>query len=157
MKTILIMAMCLLSFSLMAQTRGFDLDDYRTIWYDSLYSAQKSKTTDLAMKYPSLSIIFVNKSATITDTVKLFSVTKGYKKTIPHNAVDFSVSAIWLKNSAGESIASDGLITIAPSSAKEYVIVNFAVQLIETILLNTNADAKAYYYIKGVKEFLDKK
>jgi len=156
MKTIIIIAMCLFSLSLLAQTRGINLDNYRTIWYDSLYSTQKSQTMDLGMKYPNVSIVLVNKSATITDSLKLFSVTKGYSTIRPFSTIDFSISAMWLKNSEGESVSSDAVITLLPNTTQDYVVVNFAMQLLEIRLLNTNANAKAYYYIKGVKQSQDR-
>ena len=131
MKTLLIIVMCLFSLPLFAQTKGVNLDDYHTIWYDSLYSAKKTRTIDFQMEYPYMSIVLVNKSATITDSVTLFSVTKGYKANIPYYAVDFSVAPILLKNSAGESISSDVVTTLAPEATKEFMIVNFTLQLFE--------------------------
>ena len=52
-------------------------------------------------------------------------------------------------------MSSDAVITVAPGTTKEFVIVNFGMQLIEHRLLNTNANAKAYYYMKGVKDVPD--
>ena len=153
---IIIIAMCLFSFSLMAQTRGVKLDDFRTIWYDSVYSAQKIRSLDLAMKYPTLSIVIVNKSATITDSVKIYSVTKGYRSVRPFEALDYSAAGIWLRNSLGESIQSDAVITLAPNTTKEFVVVNFAIQILEYRLQNTNANAKLYFYTKGVKQSQDR-
>ena len=155
MKTMLIIAMCLFSFSVFAQTKRIDLDSYRAVWYDSLHSAKKSVTIDMQMKYPTVSVVLQNKSATITDTVKLYSVTKGYSSVRPFPAIDFAVAGMWLKDSVGTSISSNSVITIPPNTAREYVVVNFAIQLLEFRLLNTNANAKLYFYTKGVKQSQD--
>lgn len=156
MKSIILLFTTFILFSIItpAQDDGVNVGETGKIWYDSLYHLNQTQTIDLELEYPNIGIVLQNKSATITDTIKIYSLTRGYESQRPFRPISYSRTGIVLKDNAWENVTSTNIIVLSPNTTKEYFVANTVVQLLEYSLLNVNANAKVYFWTKASKYYI---